>query len=78
MKPTLLAMPGYVAALVDDGELKIIAADGDRFRTVASYRVSDEPTWAPPVFTNGGILTKDQHLTLWSLPDPGGRVPDSR
>jgi len=64
-----LAIPGHVVALVNDGELKIIAADGDRFHTVASYRVSEHATWAPPVLLERQILVKDsQRLTLWSLP----------
>jgi hypothetical protein len=67
----LLAIPGHVVALVNNGELKIIAARGDRFETVASYRVSESPTWAHPVLLESGILVKDsQRLTLWSLAGP--------
>jgi outer membrane protein assembly factor BamB len=65
-----LAIPGHVVALVNDGELKIIAANGDHFETVASYRVSESSTWAHPVLLESGILVKDhQTLTLWSLTD---------
>ena len=64
----ILSIPGHVVALVDDGELQIIAARGDRFEKVASYPVADSPTWAPPVVLQSGILVKDnKHLTLWSL-----------
>jgi outer membrane protein assembly factor BamB len=63
-----LAIPGHVVALTNDGELKILAASGDRFETVASYRVAESPTWATPVLLQSGILVKDnQTLTLWSL-----------
>lgn len=63
-----LSLPGYVVALIDNGELKVIAATGERFETVASYRVADTPTWAPPVLLARGILVKDRRtLTLWSL-----------
>lgn len=64
----LLAIPGHIVALVNDGELRIIAARGDRFETVASYRVADDSTWAHPVLMTDGVLVKDhQTLTLWSL-----------
>jgi outer membrane protein assembly factor BamB len=65
-----LAIPGHVVALINDGELKIIAATGDRFETVASYRVAESPTWAHPVLLANGVLVKDhQTLRLWSLAD---------
>ena len=64
----LLAMPDHVVALLDGGELKVIAARGDRLRTVASYRVAESDTWTHPVLLAKGILVKDkQTLTLWSL-----------
>lgn len=65
-----LTIPGHVVALVNDGELKIIAAGGERFETVTSYRVAESPTWAHPVLLENGILVKDhQTLTLWSMAD---------
>jgi len=71
-----LAIPGHVVALVNDGELKIMAANGDRFEKVASYRVSESPTWAHPVLLENGILVKDdQTLTLWSLAGTTVRSP---
>jgi outer membrane protein assembly factor BamB len=66
----LLAIPGYVVALISDGELQIFAASGDRFQRVASYRVAESPTWAPPALLESGILVKDnQSLTRWALAD---------
>jgi len=65
---TFLSIPGHVVALINDGELQIIEASGDRFKKVASYRVAESNTWAPPVLLKSGILVKDsQTLTLWSL-----------
>ncbi len=62
-----LAFPGHVAALLDGGELRVIRASGDQLETVASYRVSENPTWAPPVILRGGVLVKDtETLTYWS------------
>ncbi len=71
-----LSIPGHVVALINDGQLQIIAASGDRFEKVASYRVSESPTWAPPVLMESGILVKDsQTLTLWSLAGSTARSP---
>ena len=63
-----LSIPGHVVALVNSGEVQIIAATGDRFEKVASYRVAESQTWAPPVLLKSGILVKDvESLTFWSL-----------
>ena len=65
---TFLAVPGYVVALVNDGTLQILAANRKQFKKVASYRVAERPTWAPPVLLNRGFLIKDnQMLTFWSF-----------
>jgi outer membrane protein assembly factor BamB len=62
-----LSFPGQVLALIDNGRLLILDAQGDRFQKRASYRVADGDTWAPPVLVKHGILVKDlQTLTLWS------------
>ncbi len=63
-----LSIPGHVLALVNDGQLQVVAASGGGFEKVASYRVSESPTWAPPVLLKQGVLVKDDKtLTLWSL-----------
>jgi outer membrane protein assembly factor BamB len=69
-----LSIPGHVVALIDDGQLQIIAATGDRLENIASYRVAENSTWSPPVLLESGVLVKDkQTLTRWSL----GRSPSS-
>jgi outer membrane protein assembly factor BamB len=66
-----LSIPGYIVALIDDGRLQIIAARGDRFELVASYRVAEADTYAPPVLLPSGLLVKDlKMLTFWSLTRP--------
>jgi outer membrane protein assembly factor BamB len=71
-----LSLPGHVAALINNGELKIVAASGDGFEPVASYRVSDDATWAPPVLLERGVLVKDtETLSLWSLENAGTTTP---
>ncbi len=63
-----LSIPEHVIALLDNGELKVVAANAEQFEPVASYRVSESPTWAPPVLLTGGILIKDRDtLTRWSF-----------
>ncbi|MFP6753735.1 MAG: PQQ-binding-like beta-propeller repeat protein, partial [Pirellulaceae bacterium] len=62
-----LSIPGYVVALVDSGELQIVAASGKEYKKIASYRVAEGGTWAPPVLLEKGVLVKDvKTLTLWS------------
>ncbi len=64
----LLSIPGYIVALINDGQLQIISARGDRFEKVASYRVSENDTYAPPVLLKNAVLVKDSRtLTRWSL-----------
>lgn len=65
---SLLALPGYVLALIDDGELQVIRATGEKYEQVAAYRLAESPTWAPPVLLTDGILVKDHDsLTSWNL-----------
>ena len=62
-----LSIPGYVVALVDSGELQIVAASGREYKKIASYRVAEGGTWAPPVLLEKGLLVKDvKTLTFWS------------
>ena len=63
-----LSIPGYIVALIDSGELQIVAARGSGYKKIASYRVAEGGTWAPPVLLEQGVLVKDiKTLTLWSL-----------
>ena len=63
-----LSIPGHVVALTDTGELRFVRATGERYEQVASYRVSEHSTWAPPVLLPGGVLIKDQKsLAYWTF-----------
>jgi outer membrane protein assembly factor BamB len=65
---TFLAFPGHVMALANHGELQVLAAKSDVYKKVASWKVSDNRTWAAPVLLGEGILIKDhEHLTYWSF-----------
>ena len=71
-----LSVPGHVLALINRGELRVIAARRDRYEQVASWRVAKDGTWAPPVLLQNGILTKDtETLTFWSLKSPDSSKP---
>jgi len=64
-----LSIPDHVVALIDNGQLQVVAANGKNYRAAATYRVAEGGTWAPPVLLDGGFLIKDKDsLTLWSLP----------
>ena len=66
----LLSMPGQIVALIDKGELRVFSASGGGYEKLASYDVSEKPTWAPPVLLSDGVLIKDEDtLTLWSIPE---------
>ena len=65
---TFLSIPGHILALLNNGELQVIAARANRYEKVASWRVAETPTWAPPVLLQKSILIKDKEtLTLWAL-----------
>ena len=65
-----LSVPGHILALIDNGELKILSAEGADTKLVASYRVAETSTWAPPVLLNDGFLIKDRDmLTRWTFSD---------
>ena len=67
-----LSIPKHILALVNNGELQVIAARADRYEKVASWRVAETPTWAPPVLLQRSVLIKDREtLTLWALEGAG-------
>jgi outer membrane protein assembly factor BamB len=67
-----LSARGLIAALINNGELRILSASPQEYQQVASYRVADDRMWAPPVLLKGGVLIKDhRHLTMWSLKPKG-------
>ena len=69
---TFLSIPGHILALLNNGELQVIAARANRYEKVASWRVAETPTWAPPVLLQKSILIKDREtLTLWALEGAG-------
>ena len=48
------------------GEIRIIKAQRDSYSQVASWKVAEGNTWAPPVLLQNGILVKGlDTLTLW-------------
>ncbi len=63
---TFLTIPGHIVALRDHGILEIFSSGKDAYRPVASYEVSNLPTWTAPVLLTDGFLIKDQtRLTRW-------------
>jgi outer membrane protein assembly factor BamB len=63
-----LSLKNHIVALLNDGQLRVIAARGEKYQQLVTYRVSDGRTWAPPVLLPDGILTKDDNtLTFWLL-----------
>ncbi len=63
-----LSLPGFVLALVNNGELQVIKSDSSEYEKVASYQVAEDEAWAPPVMMQDAILVKGkQTLTRWSF-----------
>lgn len=63
-----LSSPGIVTALINKGELRFLSASPKQYKTIATYRVAEDHTWAPPVLLRDSLLIKDRnHLTMWSL-----------
>ena len=51
-----------------NGELRIFKASPKEYEQLASFRVAEDGTWAPPVLLKDGLLIKDhKHLTKWAL-----------
>jgi hypothetical protein len=63
-----LSLSGHIMSLINTGEMRVISARSDRYEQVASWRVADGGTWAPPVLLKTGLLIKDrEHLSRWSF-----------
>ncbi|MBN1845372.1 MAG: PQQ-like beta-propeller repeat protein [Sedimentisphaerales bacterium] len=57
----LLALPG-------NAELIVLAADGNQYRQLARYKVSDTPTYAHPIVSGNRVFIKDQQtVTLYAI-----------
>jgi outer membrane protein assembly factor BamB len=55
-------------SLEDDGELVVVRTSGTAFEPLQRYKVSDTPTWSPPVISGHRVFTKDQNtLALWTV-----------
>lgn len=63
-----LSAPGIIVALINNGELRILKASPKQYEQIASFRVAEDRTWAPPVLLPDAVLIKDhEHLTQWQL-----------
>ena len=63
-----LTIPGQILVLRNNGNLQIIPAEEENYRSIASYQVADSPTWAAPVLLDDGVLIKDKYtLNRWSF-----------
>ncbi len=64
-----LALEEMLMVLSDRGQLSVYRPTAHGLETLASYEVSSNPTWAPPLFWQDRILIKDREkLLCWQLP----------
>lgn len=61
---TFLAINEAIVALNDNGRLQVVKADGSAMQEIATWQVSDRPTWAPPVLLPGRVLVKDTNRLM--------------
>lgn len=61
----LLASGDVLFGLTPDGVLRVMDTRGNQFNELAKYKVSDLPTWAPPVLTDKGVLVKDTEKLMY-------------
>lgn len=70
-----LSLPGHVLALTDDGTLRVLRANREKFDVLRSYQVAEHSAWTAPALVGDDLLIKDgKHLVLWRL--PGGKETD--
>lgn len=68
---TFLSGAGFVLALINTGELRLIAATPDEYQPLRSWQVAESPTWAAPVLLNDSLLIKDKKtLSRWTFRSP--------
>jgi outer membrane protein assembly factor BamB len=61
----MLSVGKHLLVLTHKGSLQVLPATSERHEVVASWDVSERPTWAPPVLLRDGVLIRDQtHLNL--------------
>ena len=64
-----ISLPGHVLCLTDDGQLRVIAANGERFNPLKTYRVAEDNTWTAPALIGDTLLIKSgDHLSAWRFP----------
>jgi outer membrane protein assembly factor BamB len=55
-------------ALTSDSTFLVFKPSKEKYEQLASYKVADSKTWAPPVLTDKRLFVKDQDsLTLWTI-----------
>ena len=64
----ILRSGSLLFSLEDDGDLIVARSSRTTFDQVRRYKVADDETWTPPVFSGNRILVKGvSRLTLWTL-----------
>lgn len=65
----LLAIPGHVLVLSNDGRLRVIRVNREAGKVLRTYQVAKDDTWAAPALVDGHLFIKDRRqVSLWQLP----------
>ncbi|MGJ8696812.1 MAG: PQQ-binding-like beta-propeller repeat protein [Verrucomicrobiaceae bacterium] len=69
-----LSLPGYVLALTDQGLLRVLRGNDEKYEVVRTYRLAEDDTWTAPALVGDVLLSKaGDHLTAWRFPQGEGR-----
>lgn len=64
-----LSLPGHVATLTDDGQLRILRANRENYDQIRNYRVAEGNTWTAPALVGNKLLIKSgNELSAWQFP----------
>ncbi|MEN8694588.1 MAG: PQQ-binding-like beta-propeller repeat protein [Akkermansiaceae bacterium] len=71
-----LSLPGYLLSLTNDGLLRVLRANREKYDVLRTYRVAEDKTWTAPALVDDALFIKaGDHLTVWRFPrDEGPRV----
>lgn len=64
----IVAVGRVLLVLTTAGDLLVVAAEGDGYKELAKYRVSESATWAHPALVGSKLLVKNrEHLLVFDL-----------
>lgn len=64
-----LSLPGHVLALTNDGLLRVLKANREKFHVLREYQLAEDNTWTAPALVDNKLFIKaGNNLTAWRFP----------